>query len=170
MRPPEEGARHRGQSRGLEPVDATCDLDARELLAWLDAPGDAPPPEPRDIVQWDLGRVRDVRLTFTDACPAPGGGVAFLAAAEASPDAIRDGDVVGVALGYVDAKGEGRWTLLRDAHGEPVLDKCEGLAWARDEGGAFAAGRRALVVVDRDDADAASELLELALEGFPVAS
>lgn len=155
--------RGNGAPRGaLQPVDATCDLDLAELLAWLDAPESHAPPRPRDIVQWDLGSVRGVRLTFTDACRGPGDAVAFLAAAEASPDATRDGEVVGVAIGVLERSGEARWALVRDAGGEPVLDKCEGLAWVPG-----AAGRRALVVVDRDDPDAPSELLELDLEGFP---
>jgi hypothetical protein len=147
---------------GLEPVDATCDLDVDALLAWLDAP-DGPPPEPRSIVQWELGRIRGVRLTFTDACSGHGG-VAFLAAAEDSPDAIHDGEVVGVALGWIpEGSREARWGCLRDPDGTPFLGKCEGLAWAREQ---ERSGRRAWVVVDRDAPDQPSELGEVVIEGL----
>ena len=154
--------RGNGAPRGeLQPVDATCDLDVAELVAWLDAPGVRPPPRPRDVVQWDLGSVRGVRLTFTDSCAGPGGVIAFLAAAEASPDAVRDGEVVGVAIGVIEPAAA-RWTLVRDDQGAPVLDKCEGLAWVPGE-----VGRRARVGGDRDAPDTPTELLELELQGFP---
>ncbi|AKF06537.1 hypothetical protein DB32_003686 [Sandaracinus amylolyticus] len=145
----------------LVPIDAMGDLDLRALLAWIADPT-RPVPALRDVVQWDLGRVSDVRLTFTDACPAPGGSIAYLAAAEASPDAIEDGVVVGVAMGVIDARGEARYALVTTPDGAPFVGKCEGLAWVPG-----ATGKRALVVVDRDDPGAPSELLELDLEGFP---
>ncbi|UJR80852.1 DUF6929 family protein [Sandaracinus amylolyticus] len=148
----------------LVPLDATGDLDLRALLAWIDDPTRAVPAL-RDVVQWDLGRMDGVRLTFTDACPAPNGSIAYLAAAEASPDAIEDGVVVGVAIGVIDAHGVARYAPITTPDGVPFVGKCEGLAWAPG-----AAGRRALVVVDRDDPNAPSELLELDLEGFPEGS
>jgi hypothetical protein len=150
---------------GLRPTDATCDLDLEALLAYLDDPA-LPPPVPRSPVEWDLGSIRGCRLTFTDAC-AGRGGVAFLAAAEASPDAVEDGEVVGVALGWIpEGEGEARWGLVREPDGAPFLGKCEGLAWAR--GAPVASGRiRAWAVVDRDDPDVPSELCALEIEGLP---
>lgn len=146
---------------GRTPVDATCDLSLARLLAWLDDPRlEAPAPEA--VVQWDLGAIGGVRLTFTDACAGPGGGIAFLAAAEASPDAIEDGVVVGVALGWIPPEGAARWAVIREADGAPFLGKAEGLAWAPGQ-----AGRRALVVIDRDDPDAPSELCSVAVDGIP---
>lgn len=146
---------------GLTPIDATCDLDAARLLAWLD---DArrPAPEPESIVRWELGAIRGVRLTFTDACAlGPGEDVAFLAAAEASPDALEDGEVFGVALGCIPAGGDARWTTIREPDGAPFLGKAEGLAWVPG-----AEGRRALLVIDRDDPDAPSELCVVSVDGL----
>lgn len=156
-------SRGNGAPRGaLAPIDASCDLDLDALLAYLRAPERTAPPEPSSIVQWELGAIEGVRLTFTDACAlGTRGDVAFLAAAEASPDAIDDGEVVGVALGVIPAgdRGDARWTILRDARGAPFLGKAEGLAWAPGHEGA-----RALAVIDRDDPRAPSELCEVAIE------
>jgi hypothetical protein len=140
----------------LAPVDATIDLDVAELLAWLDDPGACPVPEPEGAVAWDLGTISGVRLTFTDAV-ARGQAMAFLAAAEASPDAIEDGEVVAVAIGYADDRRAG-YAVIRERDGAPFLDKAEGLAFD---------GEHALVVVDRDDPALPSELCVLALSGFP---
>jgi hypothetical protein len=102
-------------------------------------------------------------LTFTDAC-ARGDGVGYLAAAERSPHAIDDGEVVGVALGWIDG-GDARWGIVREADGAPFLGKCEGLAWSNDP---LDQGRaRALIVVDRDDPDAPSELCTVDVDGLP---
>ncbi|MDQ3035797.1 MAG: hypothetical protein M3Y87_25565 [Myxococcota bacterium] len=156
--------RGNGAPRGsLSPVDATCDLDSARLLAWIEDPRATTPPTPESIVQWELGSIAGVRLTFTDAC-AGEGGIAFLAAAEASPDAIEDGEVVGVALGWIAGDGEARWTTIREPDGSPFLGKAEGLAWAPG-----AVGRRALVIIDRDDPDAPSELCEVSIEGLAAA-
>lgn len=151
--------RGNGAARGsLGPIDATCDLDLARLLAWLDD-ARATPPAPESVVRWELGAIRGVRLTFTDAC-AGEGGIAFLAAAEASPDAIEDGEVVGVALGWIDER-DARWTAIREPDGTPFLGKAEGLAWAPGS-----ARSRALLVIDRDDPDAPSELCEVAIAGL----
>lgn len=144
---------------GIAPIDATCELPIDSLLAWLDDPRASAPPRPERITRWDLGAIDGVRLTFTDAC-AGRGGIAFLAAAEASPNAIDDGEVRGVAIGWIpeEAGAEARWGLVRE-HGTPFLGKCEGLA--------LAGAGRALAVVDRDDPRAPTELLELATRGIP---
>ncbi len=153
--------RGNGARRGdVLPVDATGDLDLGELLAWLDDPR-APLPSLEDVVQWDLGSVAGVRLGFTDACARGDRGVVFLAAAEASPDAIEDGEVVGVVLGEIAASGDARWSTVRERDGRPFLDKAEGLAWAL--GGE---GTRALVLIDRDDPETPSELCEVEIRGL----
>lgn len=134
---------------GLLPVDATCRLDRRALLAYLADPRRAPPPL-RDVTQVDLGAIDGVRLTFTDATAGPDGALWFLAAAEASPDTYHDGVVVGVALGALEPSGSAWWTRLVEAGGGPLLDKAEGLALSPDG--------HAWVVLDRDDPLAPSEL------------
>jgi hypothetical protein len=152
---------------GAEPVDATCEVAWADLLAHLERPESAPPPSPLHVVQYDLGLLDEVRLAFTDAASVrPDGAgarrVVFTAAAEASPDATRDGVVTGSALGVLEegADGGARWTPLLDVDGTPLRAKVEGLALALDD------PRRAFVAVDHDDHDRPSELCEVALTGF----
>lgn len=144
-------------SADREPVDATCSVSRDALAAFLEG---GPVPRIDDVTVYELGRVDGVRLTFTDATPV-GADLAFLAGAEASPDAIEDGAVVGVAIGRMTPGGEARWTLVREADGSPYLGKAEGLAPRTrgvDDG-------RFWAVVDRDDPDHAADLLELELDG-----
>lgn len=146
---------------GRTPVDATCRLDAKALLAHLADPR-TPPPPPRDVVAWALGEIDGVRLTFTDAAPGPGG-LRFLAAAEDSPDTYDDGHVTGVVVGVLDLLdgdgARGRWTPVLDPGGAPLLDKAEGLALDPDDPG------RAWVVIDADDPDRPADLCEVRLTG-----
>lgn len=144
----------RGNGAG-DAVDATARVDARALLAYLH--GDGGCPALREVVQWDLGvSADDVRLTFTDGA-RDARGLAFLACAEASPDATRDGPVSGVCIGRLDDRT--RTCALAevvDERGAPLVDKAEGLSLDDD-------GARAWVVVDKDDPTLPSELLELSL-------
>lgn len=146
---------------GLLPVDATCRLPLGALLAYL--AGRGPAPRVARVVQWTLGSLdrnasSSTRLTFTDGAVHPSGALAFLACAEDSPDATRDGPVSAVAIGQIDERA-GACALGRifDERGAPLLDKAEGLAFdPRDR-------KRAFVVTDRDDPRSPSELLELRL-------
>lgn len=141
---------------GRLPVDATGRLDRAALLRHLADPS-TPPPGLRDVTPWSLGAIDGVRLTFTDGAAGPGG-LWFLAAAEASPDAYRDGPVTGVAVGVIEG-GRARWARLRDAGGRLLVEKAEGLALDRRD------PRRAWAVLDLDRPEAPSELCELALSG-----
>ena len=151
--------RGNGKVRGeLRPVNATCDLDWPTLLAHLESPDSSPPPQPYNVTGYELGSIGDVPYTFTDAtvwrdC------VLYCAAAEASPDASRDGPVTGSALGIIEPRGA-RWTAIVDAAGAPFAGKIEGLAATADG--------RVYAVVDADDPAAPSVLLTLELRGsFP---
>lgn len=140
----------------IEPVDATAHLALGPLLSYLQGQGPLPPL--RNVRPWDLGRAAGHRLTFTDGAIHPNGLVAFLACAEDSPDATRDGPVSAVMLGWLDeASGASTLGPILDEHGSPLLDKAEGLAFDPDD------RSRAFVVTDRDDPDAPSELLVLRL-------
>jgi len=141
---------------GLDPRDATCDLSWDDLLAYLG--GRSGPPTHGQVVAYELGELDGVGLTFTDLCAGPGGKTLYLAGAEDSPDAVRDGPVTGAAIGVLTERG-GRWTPLRDREGAVLTDKAEGLVLDPSRQG------RALVVVDPDRAEAEAELLEVALEG-----
>ncbi|HEY0997698.1 MAG TPA: hypothetical protein VGD77_17035 [Gemmatimonadaceae bacterium] len=154
--------------RGLTPVDATCDVSWPSLAAYLASPGTAPPPEPREIVHYDLGDIAGLALTFTDATPGPGSAgdarhrIVYTAAAEASPDATRDGPVAGCAVGVIDEQPEGisaRWAPLEGDEGVLFGGKVEGIAMHRADRG------RAYVVVDRDAPGEPAELCEVVLEG-----
>jgi hypothetical protein len=121
-----------------------------------------PAPTPFNIVQYDLGVIGGLALTFTDATVADTGAVVYTAAAEASPDATRDGPVAGCAVGVIREAPEGvraRWALLCDDRGQPFTGKVEGIALAPDD------PSRAFVVLDRDAPDEPSELCEVVLDG-----
>jgi len=133
----------------LQPIDATARVDARELLDHLER--NAPCPQLRTIRTYDLGTIAGARLTFTDATWHRDR-LLFVAAAEASPDATRDGPVSGVVLGVLDS---GSHSLLRDERGEPSTDKVEGIV-SGTNGELYG-------VVDRDDPDVPALLLEIAL-------
>jgi hypothetical protein len=143
---------------GVRPVNATCDLGWPALLAYLRAPDRLPPPVPVNVVRYELGRLGDIPLGFTDAALS-GEAVLFSAAAEESPDATRDGRVAGSAVGVIDANGRARWAPLTEAPGVTFAAKVEGLLPARD------ARSRLYIVVDADDPDAASELCTVELRG-----
>ena len=153
--------RGNGAARGdLQPVDATCELDLQDLQHYLEGGRDSDPPQVRRIVQYDLGAVGGVRLTFTDAA-ALGEDILYLAAAEASPDAVQDGPVAGVALGLIPAAGRPpRWTPLLGQDGSLFSGKAEGLAPDPHSPGTLH------LVVDRDDPDAPAELCRVEVEGF----
>jgi hypothetical protein len=139
----------------LAPVDATARVALTSLLAYLRGHGPLPPL--RDVIAWDLGSVSGKRLTFTDGA-VHGAGLAFLACAEDSPDATRDGPVSAVMIGRLDEAGRvAELGPILDERGELLLDKAEGLAFdPNDPASAF-------VVTDRDDPAAPSELLAIRL-------
>lgn len=140
------------------PVDATCDLDWKQLWIYLREPDRAAPPVPAAITRHDLGTLAGQRLGFTDACAGPGGMLFFAATAEDSPDTYRDGPVAGSVIGRF-AAGRPEWTPLRDASGALFADKVEGLLVGTPS------PLRGYAVTDRDDPDAPSELCEIELDG-----
>ena len=116
-------------------------------------------PELHDVSRFDLERVGDAKLTFTDlAYDQPGKRLLYVACAEASPDAVRDGPVSGVALGVLD--DEPRYGLVVDENGALLTDKIEGFVPDPAREGRFYA------VVDVDDPSRPAELLELTVEGL----
>ena len=145
----------------LDPVNATCDINCALLLHHVADPVHHEAPLPHNVAQYVLGEIDGVRLSFTDAV-AVGDAVIYVAAAEDSPDAIRDGAVVGSAIGVIrirDGRTIGRWTPLTLADGAMARLKVEGVAIGQRAGQLFA-------VVDRDEPDQPSELLELEVSGL----
>ena len=143
---------------GIFPVNATCELDLTLFLAHLLAPDRQPPPAPVNVMRYDLGTLGGVALGFTDATLWRGETL-YTAAAEESPDAVRDGRVVGSAVGTLDHDGATRWAPLMDRSGRLFEAKVEGVVASRD------ASDRLFVVVDADDPDAGSTLCTVRLRG-----
>lgn len=145
---------------GLLPVNATCDVPW-EYIEDVTAGRPTATPPIRSIVQFDLGHVSGIPLTFTDATVAASGDVMYLAAAEESPDVVRDGVVVAAALGVIHetpASIDARYATLLDESGEPVREKAEGIAIGDSS-------NRAYLVLDVDDPHRASELCVVELSG-----
>lgn len=136
---------------GVDPVDATVRVSIAELVRYLDDEASSPLPALGEVTAYDLGSAFGCRLTFTDATRAFGRNL-YLAAAEDSPDATRDGPVAGVAIGVLDDP-EPRYALVVDEAGAPLRDKLEGLTVASET--------TLLAVVDKDDPDVPSELVEI---------
>lgn len=101
----------------------------------------------RGVERIDLGAIDGVRFGFTDAC-AIDGGIAFVASAEASANAIDDGHVLGNLLGVRDRDGLSTAPL-------EVAGKPEGLA-VGDRGHVW-------VTVDPDDPEIPTTLYELTI-------
>ena len=137
------------------PVDAMASIRTEALAAFL--AGEAPPML-ENITPYELGSINGVRLTFTDATSTPSGELIVLMGAEASPDAIEDGDVAGAAIGRCMPGQEMIWSLLREPDGTLSRAKVEGIA-------PHAPGTegRYWVVVDCDDPNRPADLLDVEL-------
>jgi hypothetical protein len=137
---------------GAAPVNATADVDRDALLAWIDHGG--PPPAVENVRRHDLGQIGGVPLAFTDATFLRGD-VIFVAVAEASPDATRDGEVVGVRVGRFRG-GAVEMLQVVENDGRPTTRKIEGLTPSATPGVLHA-------VVDADDPKRAAEICALTL-------
>lgn len=146
---------------GLEPLDATCDVDWDALSAHIAQPDRDTLPVITRVTQYDLGVLDGVRFGFTDAIRATKTRILYSAAAEASKDAESDGEVGGSCLGVLpgDRRAAGRWAPVLDADGSAFGGKIEGLVLDPAD------PMRAFVVVDVDDHTCPSELCEVVLRG-----
>jgi hypothetical protein len=153
--------RGNGAVRGeLLPVNASCEVSWPALRAYLEQPASIAPPFPGAITQYDLGVLDGVPLGFTDVALGRQSVILYAAAAEASPDATRDGEVRGSVVGAIDPdKGAGRWARLSEKNGESFTGKVEGLTLDAQR------SERIFAAVDSDDPSKASDLLELRLSG-----
>ena len=134
---------------------ASVDVELGAFLSWLDGTGPVPPLD--NARMYDLGEVRGIRFGFTDACEF-GDAVVFAASAEASPNAVDDGELLGSLLGVFDDSC-GRWAPLCDERGATSHMKAEGVAIHHQH------ADRAWVVIDPDDPSQPAELCEVGLEG-----
>jgi hypothetical protein len=149
----------RGNAAALaatEGFDASVEVDAAQLVRYLDAPNELAPPALESLTQYRLGQIADVRLTLTDAALRDGRRY-YVAAAEASPDAVADGQVLGTSFGLLD--DDPRYALIEAEDGSLLRDKVEGLATGSKPS-------EWLVITDPDDARRPAELLTLAVTGL----
>jgi hypothetical protein len=142
----------RGNAAALsrDGFDLSVELDASELLRYVENPSTALPTL-HSVQHYRLGEVAGVRLTVTDVALREGVRY-FIAAAEASPDAIADGAVLAASFGVLD--GDPRYTLIEAEDGSPLREKVEGLAAGASDGAWLA-------VTDPDDASRPAQLLTL---------
>ena len=148
--------RGNAEARGrLQPIDATGEVDWTVLKAYLDDPTGTPPPAVGNVIQYELGALHGVRLTFSDAEALDDGVTLFSASAENEDT----GDTVGSVLGVIDADGEARWAELLGEDGEPFTGKVEGLSRKPGE------RDHVYFVIDADAADQASRIYEADLDG-----
>lgn len=121
--------------------------------------------EVKDLTRWHLGEVQGfshpVALAFTDATRGPDGQLWYLAAAEDTPDAISDGQVVGAVIGVLGAES-GSWTPILESDGTPSVRKFEGLVIDADGAGGW-------LVTDADSPEQPTELCRIALRGLAAA-
>lgn len=139
------------------PQNAVAALSWPAMLRYLEAQASASlTPALTAIKRYDLGETHGVPYTFTDAAVTPSGAVLFLASAEDSADSISDGGVFGTRVGLIS---EGKVTVapLLDESGRETRLKAEGLIVDKH------APSRLYMVVDMDDPELASELLEVEL-------
>lgn len=148
---------------GVQALDATIDLELDAFVAWID--GEGPVPALGVSHRYDLGQVGGVRMTFTDAAALPDGRVVFLASAEASPDTVQDGAVIGCRVGLIDAHGATSYDVV-DAAGAMCRTKLEGIEPIGMRDGAL----RFVVVADVDDEAAPALTAELVLPLAALAS
>lgn len=134
--------------------DASVEVDIDDFVSYCAAPEASAPPALHGITQYRLGEIDGVRLTLTDAAMV-GGKRYFVAAAEASPDAVADGVVVGTSFGVLD--DEPRYVIIVDEAGAPLRDKAEGLAPDMVAG-------QWLLITDPDDRSRPAELLTLRVD------
>jgi len=153
--------RGNGAVRGeIRPQDATCEVDLAAFLEHLDHGG--PLPELEEIVAYDLGDVRGVKLTFTDATPIADGRDVFVACAEDSPDTYADGEVVGCSVGVIDGD-DVRIVPVVDRRGKAPVHttlKMEGIEPIPGD------PRRFWTVVDDDDTSTPALLCVVRIDGL----
>jgi hypothetical protein len=107
---------------------------------------------------YQLGEVEGVGLAVTDAIALPDGRALLSAAAEDTPDAVADGPVVATALALVD--GERLVAVAPIPEVDDHVHKVEGLALREVRDGQV----HLMAVVDDDDPDAPSAVLELRVD------
>lgn len=144
---------HRGNTGPYDPGPMVFQIDKKAFAAWIASEGALP--EIDGVVPFDLGTADGgVRLGFTDAV-AVGARVFYLAAAEASPNAIDDGAVLAAQIGVIE--GDRVRAAKLEVDGKPL--KAEGLAFDPAD------PTHAWISIDPDNIDEPARLYQIELVG-----
>jgi hypothetical protein len=133
-------------------LNAVASLPLAAFVRWLD--GDGPIPEAVEVTPYRLGACGGAALGFTDAAALPDGRIAFLACAEATADATKDGEILATRFGWIDGERAVQG-LVVDAHGRESRLKLEGLDPVPGIPGNF------MSVTDADDPEGSALLVRL---------
>lgn len=109
-----------------------------------------------NVTHYDLGKIGDVPLCFTDATALPNGDIVFTAAAENTSDSYEDGKCMGSCIGVIDSKGKLLFTEAIEH-----LVKLEGI-----EANVIDNKVHLLLVTDADDAAIPAQLYSAILENY----
>ena len=134
-------------------ANVVTELALDEVLEAVAGDGTLAAAELLGLRSYDLGRLGDARLTFSDASPLDDELMVFTASAEATSDTYSDGQIVGSVVGTIDrGGGVRRLRKIKSAY------KVEGVHAALDTG-----VMTLTFVCDQDDPDQASPLLSATL-------
>jgi hypothetical protein len=138
---------HRGNAR--HPSCALVSFDLQPLLQSIDGDDRLGRVRVVSVRRYDLGKIDDAPLTFTDGAALSDGALLFAAVAEQTDDSYEDGPCRGAALGEIGPDGNLRCIeYLRGSY------KIEGVH-AEPQG----RGYRLFAVTDADDVQVPAELL-----------
>ena len=136
----------RGNGRSAQ--NAVIDLDLKKVLANINESGVINPECIIQIKEYDLGQIKNVNLSFTDACYCTDGSLFFLAAAEDIQSTYDDGAYVGAVLGQLNTAGEVISVTEVECPAKP-----EGLWVDKTD-----TGYKIYIVTDADNPDQTSQL------------
>jgi hypothetical protein len=140
---------------GHEAIDATGDVSWAALQAYMNDPDNAPIPELTNVVQYEIGKLDGIPLTFSDAEILDSGATLFSASAEADDETDY---VAGSVLGIINGD-DARWGPVTGQDGEPFGGKMEGLSVNPED------PTHVFFVIDSDDEEQPSEVFEVELDG-----
>lgn len=138
----------------LQPVDALGDMSWPDLRDHLNDPEHVEPPKLSKIIQYDLGSIDDIRLTFSDG-EFVDGHILYSASAEASSDTDY---IAGSAMGILN-DDVARWAEVIDMDGSAFEGKIEGLITDDND------PHIVFFVIDDDVADEPSNIYQARLTG-----
>lgn len=151
-------------------MDSLLVADGQEPLFYENEslPRHISPPKLLDVIEYNLGSVDGVSLSFTGSAPSTDDlfsqrEFVYIAGAEASPDATKDGAVVGTAMGFVRPNSDDLsavYNFLAYANGTKFLHKTEGVTVPFGTGiwGDGTKSGTALTVLDMDNPNVPSQM------------